>query len=69
MTPKHMVYATCLDRQGRVLSHATNSYTKSHPLQNYFAKRSGQPHKIYLHAEIAAILKKARKGKMPGIFG
>ncbi len=55
------VGATCLDKRGRLLSHATNSYKKTHPLQAYFAKKVGKPHQVFLHAEIAAIL--AAKGK------
>jgi len=54
------------DRRGRVLSVGQNSYIKTHPLQAAHAKRVGQKEKIYLHAEIHAIvrcrdLKKAHK--------
>lgn len=54
---KHIIKATCYDSKGKLLSFAYNSYTKSHPIQSYFALKVNQPHKIYLHAEIAAILK------------
>lgn len=57
MTTKYTITAWCFDKQGKCLSTATNSYKKTHPLQAYFAKRVGHPHKIYLHAELAAILR------------
>lgn len=47
----------CYNKKGKLLSTSVNSYTKSHPLQAYFAKQVKQEEKIYLHAEIAAILK------------
>jgi tRNA(Arg) A34 adenosine deaminase TadA len=53
----HKLLATCYDKRGKVLSVGENSYTHSHPLQAYFARKVGHHHKIYLHAEIAAILK------------
>ena len=34
-----------------------NSYTKTHPLQARYAAVYGRPEQIYLHAEMAAILK------------
>lgn len=52
------ILARCYDKKGNLLSVAFNSYTKSHPLQAYFARKVGHSeHQIYLHAEIAAILK------------
>ena len=53
----HKLLATCYDKRGKVLSVGENNYNKSHPLQAYFARKVGHQHKIYLHAEIAAILK------------
>jgi tRNA(Arg) A34 adenosine deaminase TadA len=49
--------AICLDSKGKVISSAANNYEKSHPLQAYFAKKVGQEKRIYLHAEISAILR------------
>lgn len=56
---KHHILAKCYDRKGRLLSAAFNSYQRTHPIQKYFAERVGHQHahRIYLHAEIAAILK------------
>lgn len=55
MAKKHHVEATIYDKRGRILAHATNSYTKTHPYQARLAHASGQPAKQYLHAEVAAI--------------
>jgi deoxycytidylate deaminase len=54
---KHLVKATCYDKRGRVISQAVNSYRKTHPLMAHFAKLSGRPDAVYLHAEVAALLK------------
>ena len=45
-----------------LVSEAYNNYTKSHPKQAMYAKRCGEPYKVYLHAEIAAIIKAKGKG-------
>ena len=49
--------ATIYDKRGVILSKGTNSYSKTHPLQQTFAKRAGREEAIYLHAEIAALVK------------
>jgi hypothetical protein len=56
-----LLTAKCYDKKGRLLSTATNNYNKTHPLQKYFAERVGHKEKIYLHAEIAAIIKAGDK--------
>lgn len=61
MKTRHKLTAYCYDRKGRLLSTATNSYSKTHPLQAYFAEKVGHAAKIYLHAEIAAIIKAGGK--------
>ena len=61
MKQRHTLTARCYDKKGNLLSVATNSYTKTHPIQAYFANRVNQPHKIYLHAEIHAIIKAGDK--------
>jgi tRNA(Arg) A34 adenosine deaminase TadA len=53
---KKMVGAVLLNKNKIIVS-ATNLETKSHPLQAKFAKRVGLDPKIYLHAEIAALVK------------
>lgn len=61
MKTHHLLTAKCFDKKGKLLSEATNNYRKSHPLQAYFAERVGHPAKIYLHAEIHAIIKAGDK--------
>lgn len=53
----HDLTAIIYDKRGRVLSIGKNSYIKTHPQQALFATRVGQSEKIYLHAEMAAIIK------------
>lgn len=53
--------AFCYDRKGNLLSHAENSYVRTHPIQAYFAKKVGLASKVYLHAEIAAIIRAGDK--------
>ena len=55
------IIAECYDKRGRLLSVGYNSYTKTHPIQAYFASKVGHYHRQFLHAEIAAILR--AKGK------
>lgn len=54
---KHVVTACIYDKRGRLLSKAQNDYTRSHPVQASFARKAGMPARIYLHAEIAALVK------------
>jgi len=54
---KHHLVAFCRDKHDNILSTAINNYKKSHPLQAYFAAKVGHPERIYLHAEIAAIIR------------
>lgn len=53
--------ATIYDKRGRVLSIGENSYSKSHPKQAEIAKLAGREEAIYLHAEIAALIKLKNK--------
>lgn len=55
---KHQnITATIYDKKGRILSVGQNSYTKTHPKQAHLAAKCGHHHKVYLHAEIAALVK------------
>lgn len=56
-TSKQNITAIIYDRKGRILSIGKNSYVKTHPMQARYAKKVGQPYKVHLHAEIAAIVK------------
>lgn len=55
-TSKKQVGALLLNRN-RVVMAATNLENKSHPVQAKFANKAGLKEKIYLHAEIAALIK------------
>ena len=57
MKKRYFVLAKCYDKKGRLLSVGFNSYTKTHPIQRYFARKVGHEQKEYLHAEIAAIIR------------
>ena len=54
---RQQISAVIYDRRGRVLSIGQNSYHKTHPLQAAHAKKVGEPEKIYLHAEMHAIVR------------
>lgn len=49
--------AIIYDKRGRILSIGKNSYVKTHTIQAKYAKRVGLDEKIYIHAEIDAIVK------------
>lgn len=51
------ITAIIYDKRGRVLSIGKNSYIKTHTKQAYYAEKVGLPDKIFLHAEIHAIVK------------
>jgi len=53
---KKRVGAVLLNR-GKVILTATNLENKSHPIQAKFANRVGLGEKIFLHAEISALIK------------
>jgi deoxycytidylate deaminase len=61
----HRVGAVILDKKGRLVSFGFNK-EKSHPVQADYACRVGERHRIYLHAEMMAIIK--AKGKGHSIF-
>jgi tRNA(Arg) A34 adenosine deaminase TadA len=65
---QQQVTAIIYDKRGRVLSVGQNSYIKSHPVQAQHAKRVGKEHNIYLHAEIAAIVKCQDLSRAHSIF-
>lgn len=51
------IKATIYNKRGHVISEGTNSYWKTHPLQVKIAKSVGRDDAIFLHAEIAALVK------------
>jgi deoxycytidylate deaminase len=59
---RYRVAAIVLDKRDRVLSTGTNSYTRSHPEQARYGKACGFSERIYLHAEISALIKCKKQG-------
>ncbi len=57
MSSEQQITAILKDKKGNVLSIGQNNYIKTHPYQAECAKKAGLPEKIYLHAEIDAIIK------------
>jgi deoxycytidylate deaminase len=57
MSDTQDITAIIKDKRGNILSLGKNSYVKTHPYQAKCAKKVGLPEKIYLHAEIDAIIK------------
>lgn len=55
------LYAIATDKRGKILAQSSNSYAKSHVMQAHYSTLSGNPYKIYLHAEIATLVKCRKK--------
>lgn len=51
------ITAIIYDKKGRIISVGKNSYVKTHPKQAHHAARVGRPEKVFLHAEIDAIIR------------
>lgn len=58
---KYVVGAFAFDSRGMILAKGTNSFVKTHPRQKQLADCVGLEHKIYLHAEVSAIVKSSAK--------
>ena len=56
-SPSRKPVGAVLMRKNRVIATATNHDCKSHPVQAKWAERVGLREKIYLHAEISAMIK------------
>jgi tRNA(Arg) A34 adenosine deaminase TadA len=54
---KQAITAQVYDRRGRLLSTGKNSYSKTHPRQAALGAKVGQPLRIFLHAEISALIR------------
>lgn len=63
-TKRQNVTAFLYDKRGRLLAVGRNSYTKTHPLQARMAAQTGNAGRIYLHAEIAALVRCEDWGKI-----
>lgn len=58
---RYQITCKAYDKRGRLISQATNSYTKTHPIQSHFASLVGEPYKKVLHAEIHALIRAGTK--------
>ena len=65
MSKPQEITATIFDKKGKILAKAKNSYSKTHPFQAKMAQKVGKPEKVFLHAEIHAIIKALKTGKQP----
>jgi tRNA(Arg) A34 adenosine deaminase TadA len=68
MTKPVTITAIIFDKRGRPLSIGQNSYAKTHRMQAELAEKVGLPDKIFLHGEIAAIVKCKDLSKAHKIF-
>lgn len=56
-TVRQNITAIIYDRKGRIISVGKNNYLKTHPLQAKLAQQVGLEDKIYLHAEVDALVR------------
>lgn len=61
-TVKQNVIALAYNKRGHLLAVGRNSYVKTHPLQARYALKGGNPDRIYLHAEVAALIRASKRG-------
>ena len=54
---RYQITAILFDKKGRPLSIGKNSYTKTHPIMARESAKHGEPYKVFLHAEIDAIVR------------
>lgn len=54
---RYSITARTYNHRNQLLSTGTNSYIRTHPIQKHFATLVGEPARIYLHAEISALLR------------
>ena len=54
---KYSLTATIYNKRGHVISRGENSYWKTHPMQVKTAREVGREEAIFLHAEIAALVR------------
>jgi deoxycytidylate deaminase len=57
VSKKHEITALAYDKRGKLLAVGRNSYVRTHPLQAKYGRRTGRPNAVYLHAELAALVK------------
>lgn len=51
------IYAVIVDKKGKLVAEAANSYVKTHPQQKSYSLMAGcSEHKAFLHAEMRAMI-------------
>jgi tRNA(Arg) A34 adenosine deaminase TadA len=60
---KYIVGSIALNEKGKKVAVAFNSYTKTHPRMKELGKKVHKEDKVYLHAEIGALIKAKGKAK------
>jgi deoxycytidylate deaminase len=60
---RYVILAKCYDKRKRLMSVGENSYSKTSTVMSYFAEKVGTPCKVFLHAEVQALLR--TKDKKP----
>jgi deoxycytidylate deaminase len=57
---KFFIISATLDKRNRIISIGENSSIKTHPMMLHYSTKSKRANKIYLHAEISAMVKSQR---------
>ena len=60
-TSKQRFGCVALNKSGHIIASGQNSPCKTHPIQANFSKKYGNPQAVYLHAEIATMIKAKSK--------
>jgi deoxycytidylate deaminase len=58
---RFFVAAATIDSNGKIIAIRLNSYMKTHPMMARYALNLDKQYKVYLHAEIAALVASNRK--------
>ena len=54
-------YACLVNKKGQIIAESANSYSVSHTKQFHYAKKVGRPEAIFLHSEMACLLKDRKR--------
>lgn len=65
---RYCIGSVITDRQGKILSSGQNSYVKTHPTQAMWAHLVEGCEKIYLHAEMEAMIKNNNNARANTIY-
>jgi len=65
---RQRIAAIVTDAKGNILSTGINSYQKTHPVQARYAEKTKNQYNVFLHAEIAALVKNRYTEKAARIY-